>query len=440
MSASVNQYIELYDTSRDLIGRRDHQRDRLIQAGDTLDNAFAPDDYGLNLKRLALPVNIARSLGCDIPAISTAPAAIVNDIFSASPKLNERLPEGIRFMSLRRAAAECPELIPHPTAGYDDAETRLNDLLWTDGVLLSVAPGVTCDKPLQLINIFSAPGNLMAIRRLIISVGEGASVKLLICDHTQDNTNRYLSAELTSITLKHDASLAIDFIEESSALTTRRATINATLEQNARLQCTAATLSCGDTRTRINVDLNGQGAHASVNGLVITDSEQHAAHTTRILHHAEHTASDQLFKYVADQNSHCEFNGRIIVDQNARFTQAYQTNKNLLASQGATMHAEPTLEIYCDEVKCSHGAATGQLDQNALFYMRQRGIPEQQARRMLMEAFVGDVIDTIHITGLRDRLRHLVERRFSGLGATCADCTLNNPTTSPAQPNACNNL
>lgn len=95
------------------------------------------------------------------------------------------------------------------------------------------------------------------------------------------------------------------------------------------------------------------------------------------------------------------------------------------------MHAEPTLEIYCDEVKCSHGAATGQLDNNALFYMRQRGIPEQKARRMLMEAFVGDVINTVHIHSLRDRLRHLVERRFSGLGSTCADCTLSTGTNTP---------
>lgn len=336
-----------------------------------------------------------------------------------------------------------PSLIPDITGGYDDAETRLNDLLWTDGVLLSIDPGVVCEKPLQLVNIFSAPTNLMAIRRLIISVGAGASVKLLVCDHTQDTSNRYLSAELTAIRLEHNASLGIDFIEETSALTTRRSTLNAMLNDGASLSCTASTLSCGDTRMRISVDLNGSEACAKVNGMVIADSDQRATFTTRIAHHAPHTTSDQLFKFVADDRSHCEFNGRIVVDRGAQFTTAYQTNKNLLASQGATMHAEPTLEIYCDDVKCSHGAATGQLDPKALFYMRQRGIPEQQARRMLMEAFVGDVIDTVHIAGLRDRLRHLVERRFSGLGATCADCSLNptTPSTTPTPPaDACNRL
>ncbi|MDE6229832.1 MAG: SufD family Fe-S cluster assembly protein, partial [Muribaculaceae bacterium] len=217
----------------------------------------------------------------------------------------------------------------------------------------------------------------------------------------------------------------LDFIEESSAKTTRRSTLNASLAADASLRCTSATLSCGDSRMRLRVDINGAGANAEVNGMVIADADQRATYSTNILHHAENTTSNQLFKYVADGNSRCEFIGRIVVDEQARFTRAYQTNRNMLASAGAKMHAEPTLEIYCDEVKCSHGAATGQLDDRALFYMRQRGIEEETARRMLMEAFVGDVIDSVHIPSLRERLHHLVERRFSGLGATCADCSLN---------------
>lgn len=435
MSASAKQYLELYDSARELLGARDDARRRLSEAGDGLDDAFAPTDYGMNLRRLALEVDVARSYGCDVPAISAAPAAVVNDIFSAPARLNERLPEGVRFMSLRKAMEECPELVPDMTGGYNDAETRLNDLLWTDGVLLHIAPGVICEKPLQLVNIFSSPVDLMAVRRLVISLGRGSRARLLVCDHTQDSLRRYLSAELIKIKLDADAALGLDFIEESSAGTTRRSTLNATLAAGADLQCTTSTLCCGDTRMRLQVDIDGCGASASVNGMVIADNNQRAAISTRILHHAEHTTSNQLFKYVADGRSRCAFDGRIVVDEQARFTEAYQTNKNLLASAEATMHTKPTLEIYCDEVKCSHGAATGQLDNNALFYMRQRGIPEQQARRMLMEAFVGDVIDTVHIDSLRDRLRHLVERRFSGLGSSCADCSLNNPIANADERN-----
>lgn len=421
MSTSVKQYLDLYDSAATLAGCRPEERQRLAEAGE-LDNVFAPTDYGMNLQRIALPVDVSKSFGCDVPAVSAVPAAIVNDIFAAPERLKERLPQGVRFGSLRGCGV-------NPTAGgYDDAETRLNDLLWTDGVILQLDDNAVCDKPLQLVNIFSAPLDLMAVRRLVIILGRNAKASLLVCDHTQDADHKYLSAELISVSLAEGASLTIDFMEESTARTTRRSTLNASLNAYSSLAVTCATLSCGDSRMRIHTDLNGRGAAVSVNGMVIADAEQRAAYDTRIFHHAENTASNQLFKFVADGESHCSFDGRIVVDETAKYTDAHQTNRNLLASPGATMHAEPTLEIYCDEVKCSHGAATGQLDRNALFYMRHRGIPEEQARRMLMEAFVGDVISTVHIPGLPDRLRHLVERRFAGINASCADCSLTNQT------------
>lgn len=419
MSTSAKQYIELYDSTATLANTRPAERQRLAESNE-LDDAFAPTDYGLNLQRLAIPVDISRSFGCDVPAVSAVPAAVVNDIFTAPERLIERLPEGIHFESLRGKTTDPIK------SGYDDGETRLNDLLWTDGVLLRVDDNTICDKPLQLVNIFSSPVNLLAIRRLIISIGRNSQVSLLVCDHTQDSERKYLSAELISVNLEEGAKLSLDFLEESSPLTTRRSTLNAALAADSALSITCATLSCGDSRMRIHADINGQGASASINGLVIADADQHAQYDTRIIHHAESSESNQLFKFVADGQSQCSFNGRIVVDEAAKFTTAHQTNRNLIASSGAKMHAEPTLEIYCDEVKCSHGAATGQLDQNALFYMRQRGIPEPQARRMLMEAFVGDVISTVHIPGLADRLRHLVERRFDGINASCADCSLTN--------------
>ena len=132
--------------------------------------------------------------------------------------------------------------------------------------------------------------------------------------------------------------------------------------------------------------------------------------------------SNQLFKYVLDDESTGAFDGVIYVAPDARFTEAYQSNRNLLASKQARMHTKPQLEIYNDDVKCSHGATTGQLDADALFYMRSRGIPEKDARTMLMQAFMVDVIDMVKMEGLRDRLRHLVEKRFYGQQASCSEC------------------
>lgn len=220
------------------------------------------------------------------------------------------------------------------------------------------------------------------------------------------------SAGQLIITLAEGAALALDIVEDSPS-SSINLEINASLATDASLDLTFATLNCRQVNTAVNVDLNGSGASASVNGLVLANSDQHISYTTNVAHHAEHSSSNQLFKYIADGQSHCAFNGRIIVDQSARFTEAFQTNRNLLASAGARMHAEPTLEIYCDEVKCSHGAATGQLDENALFYMRQRGIPLETARRMLMHAFVSEVAAHISDEQVRNSILERIDHRFS---------------------------
>lgn len=214
------------------------------------------------------------------------------------------------------------------------------------------------------------------------------------------------------INLAEGAALSLEIIEDS-AVSSLTFDINAILAADASLNLTFASLNGRCSQTTVNVDLNGTGASANVNGIILANADQRVGYTTNIAHHAEHSSSNQLFKYVADGNSRCSFNGRIIVDQNARFTEAYQTNRNLLASAGAQMHAEPTLEIYCDEVKCSHGAATGQLDESALFYMRQRGIDIETARRMLMQAFLAEV--AMHITDekVRANILERLDRRFS---------------------------
>lgn len=419
----MNQYQSLYEENRDALGNRDRELTAFMETAGCLDPVFEPETYAVNLRRLKLPVDAARSFKCAVPAVSTTPALLVNDIFQPS----KRIPEGVTFMSLRAAAELHPELIPQSIRPKNSsAESRLNDLLWTDGALIRIGRNVCLDRPLQLVNILSAPMDLMACRRIIIVAEPGSQANILVCDHTQDAERNYLVNEIIEVSVEEGASLTLDRVEESSPLTIRRSEMHVRLAADARFSSTSAMLSCGDTHSKIYADLYGTGAEARVNGMVIASGTQKPSFETRIAHHAEHTASNQIFKYIADGQSQCAFDGLITVEESARFTEAYQTCHNLLASPTARMHAEPALEIYCDEVKCSHGATTGQLDNNALFYMRSRGIPEAEARRMLMEAFLADVIAAVGIDSLRDRLRHLVERRFSALATgndSCADCS-----------------
>ena len=159
-------------------------------------------------------------------------------------------------------------------------------------------------------------------------------------------------------------------------------------------------------------------------GMAMANGRRHIDNHTVVRHAAKGGRTDELFKYVLDENSVGSFSGLIQVCPGAEKTEAYQSNKNICASEGARMYSKPQLIIDCDDVKCSHGSSTGQLDQQALFYMRQRGIPEHEARLMLMQAFMNDVIAGVRMEALKDRLRHLVESRFAGNNsASCRSCS-----------------
>lgn len=444
--SSIKQYIDIYRDNAPAIDRHSAPavnalRGKAFEALDgkelprrgdegyektSLEDMFAPD-FGLNIMRLDIPVDIADTFKCDVPRVSTLMACVINDKFVQGTATPDRLPEGVIFGSLADEAAAHPELASKfygSLASLDSVPTALNTLLAQDGVMLYVPRGVHIEKPLQLVNIFSSPTPLMAVRRVLIVLEEGAKAQLLICDHTQDGERSYLSSQVVEIFVGKGASLDLYDMEESSARTSRCSQLYARQEEGSHLLVNGSTLACGSTRNDYAISLEGSHASSFLGGMAIASGHQHIDNDSSVDHRATDCQSRQLFKYILDDEATGAFEGGITVHQGADRTQAYQSNKNILASAAAKMHTKPQLLIYCDDVKCSHGATTGQLDQNALFYMRQRGIAEKTAKTMLMQAFMADVIDTVNIEGLPDRLRHLVEKRLHGQASFCADCAL----------------
>lgn len=390
----------------------------------SVEDMFAPD-YGININRKNIPVNVAASFRCDVPNMSTWMSLILNDRYQATAGVRNGMPDGVIVDSLARVAEYNPSLIERyygKIASVENVAVALNTLLVQDGVLVYVPRGVKLEKALQLVNIFSSPIDLMAVRRLLIIVEDNAEAQLLVCDHTQDNKQRYLSSQVIEIFLGENARFDLYDIEESSALTTRHSQLFARQSPGSNLLVNGMSLVAGNTRNDYDIEVVGDGCDTTLAGMVIGSGQQHVDNSSNVKHRACHCRSNQLFKYVLDGHSTGAFGGSILVDKGAAFTEAYQTNRNLLASTDARIHTKPQLIIYNDEVKCSHGATTGQLDQTALFYMRSRGISEKEARMMLMQAFMSDVIDMVRMEGLRDRLRHLVEKRFFGQQLLCADC------------------
>ena len=441
---SIKQYIDLYRDNRKAVDlgsapAMNRLRDKaaevlantsLPRKGDEgyartdVNNMFAPD-FGVNLNRLSLPADPAASWRCDVPNMSTLLGIVSGDAFIPSTDLANRLPEGVTFGSLRAAALDNPQLIEKyygSVAPVSDPAVALNTMLAQDGVFIHIARGVKLAKPLQLINIFSAPAPMLSPRRVLVVMEEGAEAQVLVCDHTQNQSVSYLSSEVIEIILNERSRLDYYNIEESSAATSRHSQMFVRQLEGSALTVNSSTLTCGRTRNSFAISTEGYGCETHLAGMAIASAEMCIDNSVNLMHLAPHCTSSQLFKYVADDRASCAFQGRILVDGQAPFTDARQTCRSVLASPDARMHSEPQLEIYNDEVKCSHGATTGQLDQEALFYMRTRGIPESEARTMLMQAFMADVIDTVRMEGLRDRLRHLVEKRFSGAATSCADC------------------
>lgn len=441
---SLEQYLELYRLNAEAIDRGsapalNRRRPeafealrgaRLPERGDenyerTSVNDMFSADYGVNINRVNIPADVSASFRCDVPNMSTLLGVVVNDSFRPTRTLLGGLPAGVKFMSLAEASRLYPEEIDGiygRLAPLTLPAVALNTFLVQDGVYIRLGRNVKLDKPLQLVNIFSAPTSLMAPRRVLIHLESGASARLLICDHTQDAATPYLTSEVVEISLGEGARLDYYNIEESSSNTMRHSNIFVGQQRDSVFNGGSITLTCGTTRNDFSIDLIGEGAECNLSGMVIGSGSQRIDNAVEMRHIAPHCRSNQLFKYVLDGESNGSFGGRILVTAEADVTDAFQTNRNLLASAGARMHTKPQLEIYNDDVKCSHGATTGQLDAEALFYMRTRGIPEAEARNMLMQAYMADVIDSVAMEELRDRLRHLVERRFKGDEAGCAEC------------------
>ena len=441
-----NQYTELYDECRGMICSHSAEvmnsvRDKAYEDFKSqgfpskkverykytdIAKLFEPN-YGLNINRLDIPVNPYDAFKCDVPNLSTSLYFVVNDAFYTKNAPKASLPEGVIVDSLKAQAEKNPDVIAKYYAKLaktdEDAVTALNTMLAQDGLLVYVPKNVVVDRAIQVINILRSDVDLMVNRRVLIVVEEGAEVKLLFCDHAADDRN-FLATQVIEAYVGRNASLDLYCLEETHAKNVRVSNLYINQDADSRLNHNVITLHNGVTRNRVDLTLSGEGAECVLNGCVIADKEQHVDNNTVIDHKVSHCTSSQLYKYVLDEKATGAFAGRVLVRHGAQKTSSEMRNQNICATREARMFTQPMLEIYADDVKCSHGSTVGQLNDAAMFYMRQRGISEKEAKLLLEFAFVNEVIDTIKLEPLRDRLHHLVEKRFRGELSKCEGCKL----------------
>ena len=444
--SSEKQYIELYTQARDMLNAhssavmnavRDTAFEDFKRQGfpsrkverykyTSMEKLFAPD-YGVNVNRVEFPVNPYSVFSCDVPNLSTSLYFVVNDSFykKALPKVG--LPEGVEVMSLKDAADERPELVGKYYGKIaktsEDAVTALNTMLAEDGLFIHVGRNVKVDRAIQVVNILRSDVDLMVNRRVLIVMDEGAEAKLLFCDDSADARN-FLGTQVIEAYVGENATLDLYCLEETHDKNTRVSNVYIEQQANSRVNHNVITLRNGITRNRLDLVFKGEGAECWCNGCVIADKSQHVDNNTLIDHQVGHCDSHELYKYVVDDDAIGAFAGRVLVRHDSQKTTSEERNQNLVMTKRARMYTQPMLEIYADDVKCSHGSTVGQLNDAAMFYMQQRGIDEHEAKLLLEFAFIGEVIDQIKLEPLRDRLHQLVEMRFRGELGKCSNCKI----------------
>jgi Fe-S cluster assembly protein SufD len=344
----------------------------------------------------------------------------VNGRYAPALSRVEGIGPGVRVMSLASALREEPTLLErHLTrvASFDDPAlvfTALNTAFMTDGALVHVARDAAPAAPIHLLFVTddAGAGGVSHPRTLVIV--EPNARATLVEQFVSSGDAAYLTNAVTEISVGAGATLQHFRLQREGPRAFHVGTVAATQERDSHFVSFSFAAGASLSRTNIFTALAGEGCGATLNGLYMLDGHQHCDQQTRIEHIRENCYSRELYKGVLDGESHGVFNGKVYVHPEAQKTDGKQTNNTLLLSERARIDTKPQLEIFADDVKCTHGATVGRIDEAALFYMKSRGIPTAEARRLLTYAFAAEVIETIPLEALKVELEGLTLRRFVG--------------------------
>ncbi|MDI5984116.1 Fe-S cluster assembly protein SufD [Halomonas sp. M4R5S39] len=332
----------------------------------------------------------------------------VDGIFSAALSRLDDLPTGVRLLPLSQALAENHEAVGGPLGRLTGVEfspfSALNTAFMEEGAVLRLAPGTVVEKPI-ILQFLSRAGEapVMSHPRILVEAG-GRSQATVIEHHVGEEAAANFTNLVEEIMLDRGAILTHYKLQEAPLGDLHVASIQVEQARDSRFTSFNLNLGGGLVRTDLVADLNGQGAETHFNGLFYGQGRQHVDNHTLVNHNAPHTFSNENYKGILDDRAHGVFNGKVIVKRDSQQIEAYQNNANLLLSDRAEIDTKPELEIYADDVKCSHGATTGQLDEEAIYALRTRGIDEQTARGLLTLAFAGEVMEQVDLDAVSERV------------------------------------
>jgi Fe-S cluster assembly protein SufD len=384
-------------------------------------------DYTKYLDRADPGRNLDFMFTCDVHNFETDQVSFLNGWHVRTAKDLRQFPEGVIVGSLKEAFSLYPELIERHYGKYaesgKDLFLAMNTAFARDGLFVYIPDNVVLAKPVQMISIINNDENLLLQNRNLVIMGRNSHMTLVMCDDSTNNQASFNNS-VTEIFLDEGASFEHYKLQN---LNNQSTLLNSTYfhqEAGSTLSTYAITLNGGLIRNYTHARLNGSGADAHINGLYLVDKKQHVDNRVFVDHAVPDCTSYELFKGILDDEASAVFNGHVLVEKDAQRTNAYQQNRNILLTDKATVNTRPFLEIYADDVKCSHGATVGQLDNEALFYLRSRGICMASARLLLMYAFAAEVLGKMTLEALKERIDEMIKQRLRGELHVCETCVL----------------
>lgn len=384
-------------------------------------------DYNVVLKYIRQEVDMNETFRCAVTNLQTNPVLTVNGWWF-DENIEPEIPEEVVICSLREASVKYPDLLArhynhYASAARNDGLVALNTAFAQDGIFVYVPDDVVMERPLQIINLLRANTGLMAFQRNLIILGKNARASVLVCDHTLSE-QEFLVNNTTEVYLGPRARMEYYQVQNQHLGASQINSLFVSEHRNSVFESNLVTLYGGTIRNNMYVALNEEGGECHLYGMYILDKNQIVDNFSYIDHIAPHCISNEHFKGVMDDASLANFSGCIRVRPDAQKTEAYQANNNLLLTDTARVNTKPQLVIDADDVKCSHGATVGQLDEEAMFYLRSRGIGLEEARMMMMFGFAHDIIQRVKLEPLRVEIDNLIDKRLRGELSKCHHCVM----------------
>lgn len=384
-------------------------------------------DYNVVLKNIPQEVDINEIFRCSVTDLVSHPVLTVNGWWFEG-NTGPEIPEEVVVCSLKEASIKYPDIFyrhynRYALAAQKDGLVALNTVFAQDGVFVYIPDDVVVEKPLQIINLLRAKADLMGFQRNLVVLGKNARATVLVCDHTLSD-HYFLMNNTTEVFLGPNARMDYYQVQNQHIGASQVNSLFVSEHRHSHFDGNLVTLYGGTIRNNVYAALNEEGGQCDLYGLYILDKRQVVDNFTYIDHIAPHCISNEHFKGVMDDTSIANFSGCIRVRPDAQKTEAYQANNNLLLSDTARVNAKPQLVIDADDVKCSHGATVGQIDEEAMFYLRSRGIGLEEARMMMMFGFAHDIIQHVKLEPLRVKIDELVDKRLRGELSKCYNCMM----------------